>query len=241
MPAPMLLIRTVPLGAGNHDAVEEKPDDRGRWSKRQRFIRSGLTAVLRVTTELRVEGLDRIPATGAAILAVNHLSAMDIPLALAVLPRPAIMLAKDELRRWRLVDWLLSDVGHAIYVRRGEGDQDALDQALAVLRAGGIVALGPEGHRSPGGLARAHTGVGYLAGRAGVPVVPMATWGQERLGDSWRRLRRAPVRVRLGPPITFAAGAPTALQLRDYSDTIMRAIAAELPGEYRGVYGEAAV
>ena len=241
MPAPMLLIRTVPLGAGNHDAVDEKPDEGGRWSKRQRFIRSGLTAVLRVTTELRVEGLDRIPATGAAILAVNHLSAMDIPLALAVLPRPAIMLAKDELRRWRLVDWLLSDVGHAIYVRRGAGDQDALDQALAVLRAGGIVALGPEGHRSPGGLARAHTGVGYLAGRAGVAVVPMATWGQEKLGDSWRRLRRAPVRVRLGPPITFAAGTPTALQLRDYSDTIMRAIAAELPGEYRGVYGEAAV
>jgi 1-acyl-sn-glycerol-3-phosphate acyltransferase len=162
---------------------------------------------------------------------------MDIPLALAVLPRPVIMLAKDDLRRSRLLDWLLSDIGRAIYVRRGEGDHEALDQALAVLRSGGIVALGPEGRRSPGGLTQGHTGVGYLAARAGVPVVPMAAWGQERLGHSWRRLQRAPIRVRFGPPITFAATAPSGRELREYSDAVMRAIAAQLPEEYRGIYG----
>jgi 1-acyl-sn-glycerol-3-phosphate acyltransferase len=207
------------------------------WSTGQRFVRGGLTAAFRATTDLRVEGLDWFPAHGPAVLAVNHLSSMDVPLALTVLPRPVIMLAKDDLRRSRLLDWLLSDIGRAIYVRRGDGDHEALDQALAVLRSGGIVALGPEGRRSPGGLTQGHTGVGYLAARAGVPVVPMAAWGQERLGHSWRRFQRAPIRVRFGPPIVFAATAPSGRELREYSDAVMRAIAAQLPEEYRGVYG----
>ena len=209
-----------------------------RWSTGQRFVRAGLTAVLRATTDLRVEGLEWFPAHGPAVLAVNHLSWTDVPLALAVLPRPVIMLAKDDLRQWRVVDWLLSDIGRAIYVKRGEGDREALDQALAVLRAGGIVALGPEGRRSAGGLTEGHTGVGYLATQAGAPVVPMAAWGQERLGRSWRRLRRAPVRVRFGPPLVFATTAPSGRELREYSDAVMRAIAAQLPVEYRGVYGD---
>ncbi len=234
---------SLPVAAGPTTAAPTRRESTVPWvadaprTGAQRFVRAGLAAVLRATADVRVEGLDWLPASGPAVLAVNHLSSMDVPLAFAVLPRPAVMLAKDDLRRWRIVDWLLSDIGRVIYVKRGEGDRAALDEALAVLEAGGIVALGPEGHRSPGGLTHGHTGVGYLAARAGVPVVPMAAWGQERLGRSWRRLRRAPVRVRLGPPIIFPAGAPTGRDLHDYSDTVMRAIAAQLPTEYRGVYG----
>jgi 1-acyl-sn-glycerol-3-phosphate acyltransferase len=148
------------------------------------------------------------------------------------------MLAKEDLRGSRVLDWLLSDIGEVIYVKRGEADGKALEQALAVLQAGGIVALGPEGRRSPGGLTRGHTGVSYLAMRAQVPVVPMAAWGQERLGQSWRRLQRAPVSVRFGPPLVFGPGTPGGHQLREYSDVVMRAIAAQLPAEYRGVYAD---
>ncbi len=218
--------------AGDADHLE-----RPQWSATQRIARFGITAVLRAATRLTVEGIDRVPPRGAAILAVNHLSMMDVPLAFAILQRPAIMLAKDDLRRWRIVDWLLSDVGRTIYVKRGEGDADALDRALAVLRAGGMVALGPEGRRSAGGLSQGRTGVGYLAAQSGAPVVPMAAWGQERLGQSWRRLRRAPIHVRFGSPLVFAA-AGSGQDLRDYTDAVMRAIAAALPAEYRGMYGE---
>jgi 1-acyl-sn-glycerol-3-phosphate acyltransferase len=208
------------------------------WSTTQRVFRAGLGTLFGATTELTVDGLEWFPMHGGAILAVNHLSAMDVPLALAVLPRPAIMLAKDDLRRSRMLDWLLSDVGRAIYVKRGEGDEGALEEALAVLKGGGVVALGPEGRRSPGGLTHGHTGVGYLAARAGVPVVPMAAWGQERLGKSWQRLHRAPVRVRFGPPLVFPPAGHGAPELRGITDRVMRAIAAQLPEEYRGVYGE---
>jgi 1-acyl-sn-glycerol-3-phosphate acyltransferase len=210
--------------------------DRPKWSNPQRLARFGLALALRASARLTVEGIDRVPTCGPTILAVNHLSAMDVPLALAVLPRPAVMLAKDDLRRWRIVDWLLSDIGHTIYLKRGEGDVDALDRALAVLKSGGMVALGPEGRRSADGLGRGLTGVGYLAAHSGAPVVPMAAWGQERLGRSWRRLRRAPIQVRFGPPLTFADAPRTARDLREHTDAIMRAIAAQLPTQYRGIY-----
>jgi 1-acyl-sn-glycerol-3-phosphate acyltransferase len=73
-----------------------------------------------------------------------------------------------------------------------------------------------------------------------VPIVPMAAWGQERLGDSWRRLQRAPVQVRLGPPIVFPPAMPGGSDLRQRTDEVIRAIAAQLPPEYRGVYGDRA-
>jgi 1-acyl-sn-glycerol-3-phosphate acyltransferase len=230
------IVSDTNVAVTRHLALETVNGDAPR-SFVQRFCKAGLNVVLSVTTDLEVDGLDWFPTHGPAVLAVNHLSALDVPLALAILPRPVVMLAKDDLRQWRIFDWLLTDVGRAIYVKRGEGDEGALAQALEVLKAGGIVALGPEGHRSPGGLTQAHTGVGYLAARAGVPVVPMAAWGQERLGQSWRRLRRAPVRVRFGPPLVFATAAPGGGELREYSDAVMRAIAKQLPAEYRGVYG----
>jgi 1-acyl-sn-glycerol-3-phosphate acyltransferase len=105
-----------------------------------------------------------------------------------------------------------------------------------VLRAGGMLGLGPEGTRSPNGLVRAHTGIAYLATQAGVPVIPLAAWGQEHIPSRLRSLRRAPVSVRIGAPIRFDDGVPDAARLRAYTDTVMSAIALMLPSEYRGVY-----
>ena len=209
----------------------------GDWSPTARLMRFGVHTIMRASADVHVEGLDRIPRQGAAILAVNHLSALDIPVAFAVLPRPAVMLAKDELRHSHLWRWLLADVGGTIFVRRGEGDRAALERALDVLRNGGMVALGPEGHRNPSGLAAGRTGVAYLAARSGAPVIPMAAWGHERAAAAWRRLRRVPIEVRFGSPIVLDDGADGPA-LRRCTDAIMRSIAAQLPPEYRGVYGD---
>ena len=100
--------------------------------------------------------------------------------------------------------------------QRDEGDKAALEPALTVLREGGIVGVGPEGRRSAtGALETGRTGVAYLASRAGVPVVPVGAWGQERLGRDLSRLRRTPVGVRFAPPLRFPAGEPSARELRD--------------------------
>jgi len=178
---------------------------------------------------------------GTFVLAVNHLSLMDLPLVLTVLPRPATLLASGHLRRSALMDWFVSDLGRAIYIARGEGDRGALDRALEVLRAGGVLALGPEGTRSTtGGLGRGHSGVAYLATASGAPVLPLVAWGQEGLTRAWTRLRRAPIEVRIGPPLQFPRGHASAAQLREYTDQVMHALAAQLPTAYRGVYGSAA-
>ena len=70
--------------------------------------------------------------------------------------------------------------------------------------------------------------------------MPAAAWGQERLGRSWRRLRRAPVEVRFGPPVSLPQGEATTAELAGYTEQIMDEIAGLLPREYRGVYGNGA-
>src|SRR4029079_4754443 len=137
----------------------------------------------RACSRIHVEGREHLPVEGGFVLATNHLSMADVPLLLTEMVRPTIVLATDELRPYPWLEWFLSDLGNAIWLSRGSGNLEALEQGVAVLRAGGILGLGPEGRRSQSGaLERAGSGVAYLATRAGVPIVPAAAWGQERLG-----------------------------------------------------------
>lgn len=212
--------------------------DYSRWTAGQRAVRSAVSVAMRALTRMRVEGLENLPRSGGCLLAINHLSLADGPVVFTLLPRRAIMFASVHLRDSAFMHWILSDMGDAIYVRRGEGDTDALASGLAVLRAGGMLALGPEGTRSPQGLSRGQTGVAYLATQAGVPVVPLAAWGQEKMPTHLRSMRRAPITVRIGAPIRFTDNAPDAARLREYTDQVMMSIAAMLPVEYQGVYVE---
>jgi 1-acyl-sn-glycerol-3-phosphate acyltransferase len=210
---------------------------REQWSLVQRVARRSISLAFRTLTAVRVEGLEHLPAEGPFVLAVNHLSMMDVPLALVVLPRPAVMLAADYLRDSRFMNWFLGDLGHAIFVARGAADRPALDRAIEVLRAGGVLALAPEGTRSrTGSLGPGRTGAAYLATETGAPVVPLVAWGQERLVDSWKRLQRPRIQVRVGRPLRLPKGPASPARLREYSDQIMHALAAALPEEYRGVY-----
>jgi 1-acyl-sn-glycerol-3-phosphate acyltransferase len=191
-----------------------------------------------MAARVEVEGLEHVPSSGAFILAGNHLSMSDVPVGWTHMERSMIPLVSHDLRQTRWLRWVLSGIGHAVYIRRGEGDEDALTRGLAVLRAGGAILIAPEGKRSPGGLRRGNTGAAYLATRAGVPVVPVAAWGQEDFTSSWRRLRRAPVRLHFGPPLDFPVGPLSGQELLEHSERIMLAIARMLPPEYRGVYAD---
>jgi hypothetical protein len=71
-------------------------------------------------------------------------------------------------------------------------------------------------------------------------VVPVAVFGQERISASARRLRRAPVRIRIAPPIAPFDSEPTAHALRAWTDRLMTEIARRLPAAYRGVYADSA-
>ena len=209
--------------------------DYSRWNRPTQFVQRLIALLVRATMRVRVDGLERIPPSGPAIIAGNHLSLLDSVVVIPYLRRPVILLLAEELRVWPWVAFVYGRLGNAIVVRRGSGDRRPVDLGAAVLHAGGIVAVAPEGRRSrTGSLERGRNGVARLAVRTGAPVVPVAIWGQERALTSWRRLRRAPVDIRFGAPRSFDgrdAGDPA-----DVTSQVMVEIAQLLPREYRGVY-----
>jgi 1-acyl-sn-glycerol-3-phosphate acyltransferase len=134
---------------------------------------------------LRVRGLEHLPE-GGFVLAANHTSNFDPwPLGIPLLPhRQLRFMAKSELFNPVLAPILRA--GGAFKVRRGEGDLDAMRTAAELAREGEIVVMFPEGTRQKKGLrkkheARPHTGAARIALAAGVPLVPAAITGTDRL------------------------------------------------------------
>ena len=156
---------------------------------------------MRFLFRARWRGLEHVPATGA-VLASNHLSNTDgWPLALGVFPRRTLrFMAKVELFRPPLGP-LLRALG-CFPVDRGRPDRDALRTAEALVRSGEIVVMFPEGTRRQKGRAKRfepepHAGAARIAMRAGVPLIPSALAGTDRLS------RFGPVRVAYGPPVAL--------------------------------------
>jgi 1-acyl-sn-glycerol-3-phosphate acyltransferase len=133
---------------------------------------------------------------------------------------------------------------NAIFVNRGEVDRKALREALATLKAGGVLGMAPEGTRSKtGGLQRGRSGAAYLAYHSGVKLLPAVSTGQEHVVSSLLRLRRARVRVTIGPAFEPppVSGKITTAHLDSFAEEIMHRLAALLPPEYRGVYADVPV
>ena len=149
---------------------------------------------------LRVRGLDNVPDSGGYVLACNHVSSFDPwPLGMPLWPaRMLRFMAKSELYWWPLR--LVLDNAGAFPVRRGQADLEAIQTAVGLARAGEIIAMFPEGTRRRKGLvkrfeARPRSGAARIALEAGVPLVPAAVAGTDRLS------RLGPLRVAYGPPI----------------------------------------
>jgi 1-acyl-sn-glycerol-3-phosphate acyltransferase len=210
--------------------------DYRRAPRLERTLTATLRALVKVTSDVRVEGLDLFPAEGPVLVASNHLHILDAVWMLAIFPRRTILLVAEEFERTPGLGWLLN-TARVIYISRSAADRAALGQALVVLREGGAMAVAPEGKLSrTGGLIRAHSGIAYIAIQSGVSVTPAAMWGQERAWSSWLRLRRVRLNVRFGSALSVPAGPAGPRELRRYTDQIMRGIASLLPPEYRGVY-----
>ena len=158
--------------------------------------------VLFVLYRLRVRGRENLPAEGGYVLACNHVSSFDPwPLGLPLWPRRFLrFMAKSELYWWPMGP-ILSSAG-AFPVRRGQADMEAIATAVRLAREGNVIAMFPEGTRRRKGLvkrfeARPRTGAARIALEAGVPLVPAAVAGTDRL------LRLAPLRIAYGPPVAL--------------------------------------
>ncbi len=171
----------------------------GLWYRSCRLISRVL---LRSFMRLRTWGLENVPAEGGVIMACNHQSYLDPPLACCMLARESRYLARSTLFTFGPFRWLLRSVG-AMPLGRGESDRSALRRAEADLRAGWLLTLFPEGTRtSDGSLGRIKPGVASLAMRAGVVVMPVYIHGAFEVWPRTRRLPRpAPVSILYGKPI----------------------------------------
>jgi len=201
----------------------------------RRLSRRLLVLVVRRLLRVEVAGLEHLPRSGPYVLVANHLHAVDAAIGLLLVPGRVVGVAKDYWSRPPF-GWLLAAMGEVVFV--GPRRRGAMRRLVEALRGGAVVAILPEGTRSPtGALIRGQRGVAALATAADVPVLPAAAWGQERALATWLRLRRPRVRVRIGAPIRLPAGPHDRAALEALTDEVMRSIAALLPPEYRGVYG----
>jgi len=171
---------------------------------------------LRFWFRLSHEHLERIPRTGPALIACNHISYLD-PLtngdAVVRAGRRPRFLAKQDLFRIPVVGRALRGAGQ-IPVARGSRDRSSLDRAVAALEHGEVIVVYPEGTvttREDGLPMEGKTGVVRLALRTGVPITPMVSWGSREV---WQKTGRGS--LRFGRPILTSVGEP--LPLPDVSE-----------------------
>jgi 1-acyl-sn-glycerol-3-phosphate acyltransferase len=171
-----------------------------------------LGPLLQLLGRPKVEGLHHVPGTGPAILASNHLAVMDSFFLPLVVRRRITFLAKAEyftgtgIKGW-LSRWFFTAVGQ-VPIDRADADaaQAALHTAQRLLGEGKVMGMYPEGTRSPDGrLYKGKTGLARLVLETGVPVIPVAMIGTNRVNPpGTTRLRFGRVTVRFGKPMDFS-------------------------------------
>lgn len=188
-----------------------------------------------------VRGIENVPASGAAILASNHLSFVDSIFLPLVLKRPVVFLAKAEyftgkgLKGWLVRQFFLAAGQLPIDRSGGKASEDSLNTGLRVLNEGRLLGIYPEGTRSPDGkLYRGRTGIARMVLEANVHVIPVAMIDTEKvmpIGSSIPTVKR--VGVVFGQPLDFSRFAGY-----EGDRFVLRAITDEIMVEIHGLSGQ---
>ena len=188
-----------------------------------------------------VTGAQNIPASGGAILAANHVSVIDSVFLPLMVDRPVTFSASAKYFTGSgpaarlLAAYLEATNQLRMDAERPRSAQDTLEAALALLREGKLFGIYPEGTRSPDGrLYRGRPGVGWLALKSGLPVIPVALSGTRQVLPPGHLVPRpGRIGVTIGKPLAIApelAGEPPGRARRLIADQVMAAIQ-ELSGQ----------
>ena len=153
-----------------------------------------------------VHGAHNVPSTGPFILACNHASFYDPPAFGANLPRELHYFARKTLFKGTLGK-IITDLNSIPVDRDGNSDISAFKSVFSTLKTDGGLLLFPEGTRTQNGqLQPAKKGIGLIACRAQVPVVPARIFGSY---DVWGRQKKIPdfrpaIQLVVGSPLSIA-------------------------------------
>jgi 1-acyl-sn-glycerol-3-phosphate acyltransferase len=172
----------------------------------------------------RTSGTDNLPP-GPLILAPNHASYLDPPATGCGLFRVTYYLARHTLFKPPIASWLLPSIG-SIPVNQNSPGPSSLKNIFEVFKNKGTLVLFPEGQRTfDGNLRKAEPGIGMIAARANVPVVPVHIIGSREAmprNGRWHPFR--PIRVVYGKPMRFTGDPKNRQDFQNFADEIMSAI-----------------
>ena len=172
----------------------------------------------------RTSGTDNLPP-GPLILAPNHASYLDPPATGCGLFRVTYYLARHTLFKPPIASWLLPSIG-SIPVNQNSPGPSSLKNIFEVFKNKGTLVLFPEGQRTfDGNLRKAEPGIGMIAARANVPVVPVHIIGSREAmprNGRWHPFR--PIRVVYGKPMRFTGDPKNRQDFQKFADEIMSAI-----------------
>jgi len=175
-----------------------------RWLDRAfyRFCRMMCRVVFSPCFCVRVYGREHVPRTGGVLLVSNHQSFLDPMLVGLGVERQLRFLARESLFRTWPFGWLIRTVG-AVPLRREGVGVSGIRASLGILAAGEALLVFPEGTRTRDGqVGRLQRGLGLLAAKANVPVVPVAVHGAFEAWPRTQKLfRLRPIRVGFGPAV----------------------------------------
>ena len=179
---------------------------------------------------MRVVHPERMIESGPLILAVNHSSFFDPPLAGICSRRGVYYLARKSLLKWPFFGPLFPDM-NVIPVERDGNDMSALREVIKKIKEGNGVVLFPEGTRSKdGNIQPARAGIGLVIAKTGAPVLPMRIFGAfDAFPKNSKRLHFTKITVVLGEPLYFSPNDIASATRETYqalSDRVMAAIAA---------------
>jgi len=175
-----------------------------RWPSLYRLLRMGCTPLMKWLFNLRVTGVEHLPATGPFILAANHHNYLDGVVLGVALPHPVAFLVMPRVFNASPLHPPLHRRVGSIPVNLERPDPGAIKRVLRVLETGGVIGIFPEGPFSrEGRLMPGQPGVALIALRSGVPVVPAAIGGtyEALVGRRFYLPRQYPLSVRFGAPI----------------------------------------
>lgn len=203
------------------------------------IINPPLKVILSTFLNVDASEVARIPMQGPMILATNHINFLDAPVGFSHLhPRPMTAFAKVETWDNPLLK-VLFDAWQAIPIKRGEVDFEAFRKAEDALKQNKMIIVAPEGTRSKHGrLNKGYPGIVLLAIRTGVPILPVAFFGNENV--KIKLAKRTPMSIKVGKPFLIdTKGQALSKEIRNQiTDEIMYEIARLMPEQNRGVYSD---